>query len=628
VTPEIPLELASGFPAPSLEAWRSAVDRVLAGKDADLSVEELEQRFAKVLVSATYDGIDLQPLYCQADADGVASLEGTPGAWPFVRGTSALGGLLAGWDVRQSLWLDEAGASTQALEQLENGATSLFVRARALGGPAAGPVDVELLDAALDGVFLELISVALDAPLGVAAGRALLELLDRRGVAADNQRAVLGLDPLGEATRAGEAPELEEAVGLARSVAATRPLVRTFAVDATRYHEAGASDVEELAFATATALSYVRAMVDAGLDATQALGQIEFRLAATCDQFATIAKLRAGRLVWARVAEVLGVPESGAQRVHALTSRAMLAALDPSVNLLRNTTAAFAAGAGGAEAVTVEPHDLFSAAMPSALGRRLARNTQLLLLEESQLHRVLDPAGGAHYVERRTQAMAEAAWSILQEVEASGGMADALGSGQVAGRCEGTWQTRRARLTTRSETMVGVNDFPNPVDVLPAAAIELPATQSLPRRRWAEDFEALRRRAAAVPSAPPVLLVRLGPTGATTARATFASAFFETGGLATVELSAESGLDEAALGVAVAETGARLACLCSTDPLYAEVGEAAAQVLSAAGLVRTYAATRPGGVGQQLTGAGIDELVWAGCDVLEALDRALGAIGA
>ncbi|HVX21331.1 MAG TPA: methylmalonyl-CoA mutase subunit beta [Acidimicrobiales bacterium] len=691
MSPEAPLVLAAEFRPGTAAEWRAAVDRVLAGRDTDLSAEELDRRFERRLVTTTYDGLAVQPLYTRSDVPTEAPAAGVPGSWPYVRGATLLGGVRGGWDVRQPVDLSEVAArgARPALDHLERGATSILLRpgsrppgsqrpgsqrpgsqrpGPAGGSPAVGPtadpaVDVDLLDAALDGVYLDLAAVALDSAFEPQAAEALLALWQRRQVDPAEAAGVLGLDPIGDAASRGislDPAEAEVAVALAAVSADRWPRVRSWVVDATRYHEAGASDAEELACATATGIAYLRLLTGGGLDVAQAFGQLEFRLSATADQFGTTAKLRAARRLWARVAEVLGVPGAGGQRQHVLTSRAMLTRYDPWVNLLRNTTACFAAGVGGADAITVEPHDLLvDPAGPTDLGRRMARNTHLLLLEETHLARVIDPGGGSWYVESLTDALARQAWAWVREIEAAGGMAAALDAGLVQDRIAATWDRRAAHLARRTDILVGVSDFPNlddrvppagagpagvpagaaaPASAAPASAVAAGvAAGGLPRRRYAEAFEALRARTdeyeRAHDARPVVLLVRLGSAADFTARATYAKSFFETAGLRTVtadvtgtaDADGPAGPDEVRRWIA--ESGARLACLCSSDPVYAEQGPAVAGAVAAAGLSRTYAATRPGPSGDPLLAAGADELVYAGCDVLDALTRALEVVG-
>ena len=231
-------------------------------------------------------------------------------------------------------------------------------------------------------------------------------------------------------------------------------------MDALPYHEAGGSAAQELGASLATGVAYLRLLTGAGLTLQEACAQLEFRYAATADQFLTIAKLRAARRLWARVAEASGDVDAGAQRQHAVTSPVMMARRDPWVNMLRTTVACLSAGAGGADAVTVLPFD-HSLGLPDAFARRIARNTSTILLEESHLARVIDPAGGSYYVERLTDELAHAAWDFFQEIERAGGQAAALRSGMLGERLAATWAERGRKLAKRREPITGVSEFPN-----------------------------------------------------------------------------------------------------------------------------------------------------------------------
>jgi methylmalonyl-CoA mutase len=611
---------------------------VLGRGAKDLTREALDERFVRQLVTTTYDGIAVQPLYTAADRPGGPELIGYPGFAPFVRARSLLGGARSGWDVRQPVEIGPGvpTASSPALDQLERGASSLLLRSAEPIGP--GGLDLGRLDVTLEGVYLELITVALDTGLDPrgrgGAARALLDLWARRQVDPGEARGVLGLDPIGAYASEGHGDPAADTRALHELIvlcADRHPHVCSLVVDATRYHEAGASDVEELGCAVATGVAYLRLLTEAGLGIAQALGQLEFRLAATADQFLTIAKLRAARRLWARVAEELGASSAGGQRQHAVTSSAMLTRYDPWVNLLRNTVACFAAGVGGADALTVEPHDvLLDPAGASELGDRMARNTQIVLAEESHLARVIDPAGGSWYVESLTDAVAQGAWRWFQDIEGAGGMVAALEHRLVQDRIEATWERRLTRLSRRQDTITGVSDFPNPDDRTTDETVRAAASNGgLPRRRYAEAFEALRSRTDAherrYGTRPVVALVQLGSPGDVTARVTFAKSFFETAGLRVVPLDVPDPI--ASLPALVEETGAQLACLCSSDTVYAEQGAAVLEVLGQSTLARRYVAGQPRAIIGELESAGADEFIYVGCDVLDVLGRALTTLG-
>ncbi|MER7992267.1 methylmalonyl-CoA mutase family protein [Micromonospora chalcea] len=449
---------------------------------------------------------------------------------------------------------------------------------------------VDGLPTALDGVYLDLAAVVLDAgAAAVEAVPAWFALLTERGVPAPNVRGNLGVDPLGGLARTGR--RWEGPVGeWARRCVVDFPGLRAMTVDATAYHDAGGSDAQELGCALAAGVAYLRELTDAGVAVPAAFGQLEFRYAATADQFATIAKLRAARRLWARVAQVCGVPEAGAQRQHAVTSAAMMTARDPWVNMLRTTLACFAAGVGGADAVTVQPFDA-CLGLPDGFARRIVRNTHSLLLE----------------------------------VERVGGMAAALGSGLVADRLAATWQRRAENLAHRRDPLTGVSAFPNLAERLPARP-PVPATPTggLPRYRYAEAYESPRDRAEAhavnTGTRPTVFLATLGPPAVYNARAGFAANLFAAGGVTTVRPSADDDAPDR-FAADFTASGATVACLCSSGRTYVERAEPVARALSEAGAVRVWLAGPPA------DHRGVDGYLYADCDAVSVLETTLRDLG-
>ncbi|WP_406378877.1 methylmalonyl-CoA mutase small subunit [Streptomyces sp. NBC_01618] len=617
VQPADGFSLAAEFPHPAHEQWQSLVEGVLrkSGKDVAGSAAE------EALSTTVEDGLITRPLYTSRDS---APNAGYPGFAPFTRGGKAEGNAAGGWDVRQRHTLPDAARLNEAvLADLENGVTSLWLTVGKAGG-----IPVDALAAALDGVLLDLAPVSLDAGSELdAAATELLRLYAERGVDAQAARGNLGADPLGQAARSGAGPDLTAAVHWAGRCAREYPGLRALTVDALPYHEAGGSAAEELGASLATGVAYLRALTEAGLGVEEACAQLEFRYAATADQFLTIAKLRAARRLWARVAEVCGAAGAGAQRQHAVTSSVMMTRRDPWVNMLRTTLACLGAGVGGADSVTVLPFD-HALGLPDAFARRIARNTSTILLEESYLARVIDPAGGSWYVERLTAELAEAAWAFFQEIERSGGQAAALRSGMIGERLAATWAARSKDLARRKEPVTGVSEFPQlaerPVEREAAPAeVSAPASGGLPRVRRDEAFEALRARSdahlAATGQRPRVFLAALGPAAAHTARASFASNLFQAGGIEPVHDPAA--IDAATAADAFRASGATVACLCSSDALYAEQAGAVAEALGSAGALRVFLAGRPGGY------TGVDEYVFAGSDVVAVLSSVLDSMG-
>lgn len=605
---------AAEFTDPSHDQWQSLVEGVLRRSGKDVAGAAAEE----ALSTSIEDGLTVRPLYTSADA---SPDPGLPGFAPFTRGSRAAGNTTDGWDVRQRHELaDPVRLNEALLGDLENGVTSLWL---AVGGP--GGVPVQGLARALEGVHLDLAPLVLDAGADPdPAVRELLGLYEARGLSKEAARGSLGVDPLGQAARTGAEPELGTAVDWALLCSRAYPGLRALAVDALPYHDAGGSASQELALSLATGVAYLRELTAAGLSVEEACAQLEFRYAATADQFLTIAKLRAARRLWARVAEVCGAPDAGAQRQHAVTSSVMMTRRDPWVNMLRTTLACLGAGVGGAESVTVLPFD-HALGLPDAFARRIARNTSTILMEESHLARVTDPAGGSWYVERLTDELASSAWAFFQEIERAGGQAGALRSGMVQERLAATWAARSKDLARRKEPVTGVSEFPaldeRPVERETAPAG--PARGGLPTVRRDEAFETLRARSdahlAATGSRPKVFLAALGPASVHTARASFAANLFLSGGIEPVHEPVS--VDASTAAAAFAASGAGIACLCSTEALYAEQADDVAAALRAAGAEQVFLAGRPAEY------AGADVHVFAGCDVVAVLSSELDRMG-
>jgi methylmalonyl-CoA mutase len=605
--PEAPddLTLAAEFPAATREQWVALVDGVLRksgrigdGADPGAGVAKL--------VRPTLDGIGVQPLYTAADVAGLPDA-GVPGRPPFVRGSGT-----SGWDVRQRhAEPDPATAHAAVLADLENGVSSIWL---AVGEGATAAAD---LPAVLDGVFLDLAPVVLDG----GGAEEFLALATDRGVDPAALLGTLGLDPIGERARTGIGPAAAAVVPLAQRVASEFPLVKAIVVDGLPVHGAGGSDAQELGWSLSAGVAYLRTLTAAGLDVDAAARLLEFRLAATAEQFPTIAKFRAARRLWSRALEASGAGPDVAQAQHAVASPAMLTRRDPYVNLLRGTVAGFAAGIGGADAVTVAPFDA-AIGRSTPFSRRIARNTQALLLEEAHLARVIDPAGGSWFVESLTDALARAAWSFFQEIEAAGGAVAALDSGFVAERTAAVRAQREKAAATRRVPITGVSEYPD----LHEASVErdpLPPSASggLPGYRPAAAFEAYRDRSDAVRgetgARPRAFLATLGPLAAYTARAGFARNLLGAGGVEVVEAGPTESADEVAK--AYTDTGSPVAVLCSTDALYAERAEA------------TIAALREAGAHYILLAGkadvpGIDSQLFAGGDALAVIDAVWAAL--
>jgi methylmalonyl-CoA mutase len=687
--------LREDFPPVGYDEWRPLAE-------ADLGGASFEQK----LVTHAYEGIDIQPVYTRRDRPGEGDPNGFPGLAPYVRGARPLGAVQAGWDLRQEHADPDLGATNWAiLEDLQGGVTSLLLRLDIAARSGLDPDDaaaaelagrdglmayhVDDFDAALGGVHLDMIGVTLEAGAAfLPAAAALVALWQGRDVPPDQARGAFNADPLAVLARDGQLPvppaaALAQLADLAGWTAKNYPRVTAVRVGTAPYHHAGATAAQDVAFSMATAVEYLRAMTEAGLDVGTAARQVLFSFSLGTHHFLAIAKLRAARRLWSRVVGACGgSPGAGAMRVHARVSKRVLTLRDPYVNMLRNTAACYAAGLGGAEAITSVPFDTV-AGPPDAFSRRIARNTVLILQEEARLHRVIDPAGGSWYLDWLTDQVAEKAWGIFQEVESNGGMLRAVLGGWVAQQIDSAFAPRARNFARRKEGITGVSEFPDlherPVArpgldrvALRDAAARRIAGCRLPMADWdnsaisnlqsaicveaashgaslgqlaralgfhaeptaippltphpfAEPFEELRDASdawlASRGQRPRVFLANMGPVAHHTARATYAKNFFEAGGFEVVGNDGFRESDTAAR--AFGDSGATIAVICSSDKLYPEVVPQVAPKLKAAGARSVVLAGNPGANEAVWRAAGVDRFIFIKCDVLATLREVL-----
>lgn len=612
--------LAGDFDPPTRDAWMTLVQKVLKGADFD-----------KRLVSRTADGLAIQPLYTRSDEVPGASAVGRAHWFP------------GGWDVR-TLHADPnpKAANAAILDDLMKGATSLLLQITAPGqfGLSYG---AEGLGEALKGVFLNACTIALNARENTldAAG-SLLEIWRAANINENDRRGAFNYDPLGVLAQTGTSyyppgKSCEIAAKLA-SDSRTMSHVTSLLADGRPYHEAGASEGQELAAMLATLVAYLRACEAGGLRPRMALGQIAIGLAADDDLFLTIAKLRAARKVVARVAEVSGAGSVAEKMQFAVTtSERMMAQRDPWVNMLRTTIACAGAAFGGAETITVLPYT-WALGMPDAFARRIARNTHLVLQEESSAARVIDPAHGSWYIEKLTADLAAKAWAIFQEIEAKGGMAKVLESGFIQGEVARVAEARGNDIAHGRKELTGVSAFPllgddgvkfapcPPADPIVKGGASVAPMAKL---RFAAPFEALRDASDAFQKRtgkrPLVFLACLGDLAVHGARATWIRNFLAAGGIEVVTSAPLHNSADA--GKAFADSSATIACLCSADKIYAELGEAAAGALKQAGAKEVLLAGRPKDQEAALKSAGVDAFVFAGGDAIGTLKHLHNALG-
>ncbi|MGE0597060.1 MAG: methylmalonyl-CoA mutase family protein [Hyphomonadaceae bacterium] len=612
--------LSLGEPADEAD-WRALVEKGLKGAGWDK------------LIAKTADGIPIQPLYREPDIHTAMDVSGLPGAAPFIRGARH-----GAWAIRQ-IYDHPSPEQTNRdiLTDLEGGVSSIEVVTHFAGG-ARGVriVRAQDLDLVLAGVFLDAAPVALDAG---QQGFWLAEQVAAKLRGASGEGVAFNLDPLASYFRSGGGAkaEMDDAVRFARAMGDAMPAATTLRADARPVHEAGGTEAQEIAAALASGVTYLRALTTNGMSAAGAARTILFTLAVGPDTLIEAAKLRALRLCWARILEASGVePAHRAARIHAVTSRRMMTRYDAWSNILRTTTAAFGAAVGGADAITTLPFT-DALGLPTPLARRIARNTPHVLLEESRLGHVADPAGGSWFVEKLTRELAATAWAKLQAIETKGGLVadlDVFWREIAEARA-----ARQARINSRRESITGISDFPlldavapdfEPIGETQDPSFEGPIHAldshgaALTPIRWAAPFEHLRDAMEQRKPRPAIFFANIGALPEFGVRAQWARNLFAAGGVGSIgEEDAHANVEAA---IAAFGAAARVALIAGTDEGYAEHAETYAQRLKAAGADWVVLAGKPGVREAALRAAGVDQFVFAAQDAVEQLQTLHSAL--
>lgn len=643
-----PLSLAKNFDPLTIDNWRELAEATLKGAD-----------FEKALVSKTYDGIRIDPVYPRAEtANNIATRRGP-------------------WHIVQRMDQPNIeGANKQALVDLENGANGLslvFACAPTAYGYGLAIETIDDLDMALTDIVPDIIHLRLESGKSdTAAAAMLVALCEKRGIDLSKLDASLGCDPFGAAILSSMHPNRDEKIpqfiDMIQALNHRGFKGQIALADGRVWHAGGASEAQELAGILATAVAYLHAFEAAEIPLEKAVTQIGLAVAADTDQFLNIAKIRALQLLWHRVCESCGVSEAPVH-IHAETAWRMMSKRDPHVNMLRGTIATFSAGISGVNSFTVLPFTQ-ALGLPDAFARRIARNTQLVLLEESNLAKVSDPASGSGFAESLTRDLTDAAWTIFQKIEKHGGLAASLKDGWLQADVEMTKAARKKNITKRKDPLTGISEFPNiaegPVKTLggdppwpleDADPLDLPAPANgdwfealiamaangatlaalsaptmtgfeitpLTPMRLSESFEHLRDRADSCDETPKIFLANLGSVSSFSARASWVRNVFAAGGIEAI--SNDGFTDTTSTADAFKASRAKLACICGSDDTYKDQGADAAMALKKAGATNIFLAGNPGDMRGGLEDAGVTTFVHAGCDIINILETAFTALG-
>lgn len=674
------------FPIPTYDEWREITEKSLKGAS-----------FEKKLLTRTYEGITLQPMYQQKDVKELPLVNNTPGKAPFTRGTMGTNTHSKPWEISQELDVATPKKCNEvALHDLARGQTVLNIvlnnnTKNGKGQTAGGELGKKglMLHSTKD---LEVVFQHIDItniPLHLYAGAnslpvfaLLLAYMKRQGYETNNMRGLIAMDPVGELVEQGSLPFsldtcYRSLVDVTLWVHENAPQLHTILVRGSVYHNGGSSAVEELAFALATGVEYIKVLLEEGLDIDTAAPKITFEFSIGSDFFMEIAKLRAARTLWAMIIEAFGGSEEAQKMtIHARTSAWTKTKYDPYVNMLRATSEAFAAAVGGANSIHVSPFDE-PIQKSTNFSRRIARNTSIILQEEAHIGKTIDPAGGSWYVEVLTNEIAENSWKLFQQVEEKGGIIEALKQGFPQQLVEATLSKRLKDIEHRKVIFVGTNMYANtmekPMEGKPeednafiseyvksvqgissyqvegklnlekavaaasngalltdlAEALKgeegtLSITAIRPTR-GAEKMEELRETTEAFVKkhgrAMEVFLANLGPIPSHKARADFAAGFFEVGGFTVIRNNGFASEEEAVR--AALDSKADIVVICGKDESYQQNARTIAKHLKAQNKeLSILLAGKPSEQEEKdYRSAGIDDFLYLGANVYETLRK-------
>ncbi len=613
--------LFAEFPPVSREEWEAVIQKDLKGAD-----------YQKKLVWKTHEGIDVRPYYRKEDVSGLEFLHSAPGEFPYVRGKFHKG---QNWLNRQDIFVDSVKkAAGKAKEAVEKGAGSVaFILP---GNKKFTAQDIEALteNLCLDTTEVNFIT-------GENAAEVLEHFLSHANGRADKSlvKASVDFDPIGSLTISGNFYESQKdsfatAKNLIENVSAW-PNVKVLAVNGQYFQNAGSSLVQELGFSLAIGNEYIQELTNRGIPAGQVSGALKFSFATGTNYFMEIAKIRAARLLWAKLVEAWGGSrEEACMNIHTTTARFNKSVYDPFTNLLRTTTESMSAILGGADSVTTEPFDIIFREESSELAERIARNTQIVLREEACLGKIKDPSAGSYYIESLTASIAGEAWKLFLQVQEKGGYVEAFKQVFVQEQVAATAKVRMNQIAARGETILGLNQFPNLLEKVTGSVdpnvldkkqniSSRPLAAPLQLVRGSEELEKMRLRTERHSKTPQVFLLTYGNITMRRARAGFASNFFGCAGFSVTDNIGFAGVEEGMKAAAEAE--ADIVVLCSSDEEYPEGAAMAAGKIKQGQLL--VVAGYPKETVDQLRQAGVKHFIHMRSNLLETLGAIQNELG-
>ncbi len=564
-------KLFAEFPPVSTPDWEKVIERDLKGAD-----------YNRKLVWRTIEGFEVRPYYRKENLKNIPHLGEFPGEFPFIRGNKSNNNE---WYIRQNIEVENVEeANKKALDVLMKGVTSLGFTIK--DKDKFGENEIKTL---LQDIFLD--SIELNFQCGCGAEKLLdvfINEIKRQDCKAENINASIDFDPIGNFTLKGNFCSSEKEVfDIAKKLIQKTqgfPNFRTITIHADYFKNAGASIVHELAFALAAGTEYLTKLSDRNLSADEIAEKIKFNLAVASSYFQEIAKLRAARLLWAKIVESFGLKDKNKARmnIHCLTAQINKTVYDPYVNMLRTTTEGMSATIGGCDSLTIEPfNQVFE--KTTDFSERIARNQQNLLNEESYFGKIADPGAGSYYIENLTHSIIEHSWKLFLEIQEKGGYIEAFKQGFIQEKINTVIKKRKERVATRRDNLLGTNQFPNfnelietemqtsvlePTDNKAEDAVAEP----IKLQRLAQEFERLRYSADKYTKKhkrPIAFMFTYGNLAMRRARSQFSCNFFACGGFGTIDNNGFANIDE---GVnEVKKVKPEIVVVCSSDDEYADI---------------------------------------------------------
>ncbi|MDR1897426.1 MAG: methylmalonyl-CoA mutase family protein [Prevotellaceae bacterium] len=572
-------KLFTEFPPVTAEQWDEVIIKDLKGAD-----------YNKKLVWKTYEGFNVRPYYSSINLKDLQHLKYAAGVFPFVRGTHNDNN----WKITQTIFPDNRGVKTDnalILNTLMKGVDSIIYKVKS-NGLSDQDFDILLKDIALPYIEFSFQTCCTDA---LKTLKQLVAKVKSEGWEVDKIQGYVNFDPLRRLTMFGSfitktEREIFEVIKSLIKTSEALPNYRVIGVSPFIYQNAGSTIVQELALGLAMGSEYLAQLTDLGLEINEITNRMQFIFSVSSNYFMEIAKFRAARMLWAEIVKTYGGSDCAAKlKIHAKTSEWNQTVYDPYVNMLRNTTEAMSAALAGVDLLEVTPFDT-PYASHNEFSRRIARNTQLLLKEESYFDRVTDPSAGSYYIETLTASIAAEAWKLFNEIERKGGYIAALQEGFIQNLIKTSAQNKDNNIATRREILLGTNQYPNFTEKLNKEVLETRNnTQSIQNvqnsaccseysdkltvepikvYRGAAAFEELRMRTEKSGNVPIAFMLTFGNLAMCRARAQFSCNFFACAGFEVVDnnrfANPEEGVD------AAVEAGAKIVVACSSDDEYAE----------------------------------------------------------